>query len=90
MRVTPDHWQLRWLPIKLAAFLEGMTDAEYRRWLFKRLHWLSEDAIRAGETLPLIRPISMKVAPRHKQWDIRRDDWKYVHDSSLTPPASGS
>ena len=87
MRVTHDHWQLHWLPIKLAAFLEGMTDAEYRRWLFKRLHWLSEDAIRAGETRPLIRPISMKVAPRHKHWDIRRDDWKYVHDSSLTPPA---
>lgn len=79
MRVTPDHWKLRWLPIKLAAFLEDMSEPDYRRWLFKRLHWTDEK--------PLIRPISMKIAPRHKAWMLRRDDWKYVHDSSLTPAA---
>lgn len=87
MRVTHDHWQLRWLPIKLAAFLEGMSDADYRRWLFKRLHWLSDDAIRAGETRPLLRPISKKIARRHERWEWRRDDWVYVYETSLTPSA---
>lgn len=87
MRITPKRWRLRWLPIQMAAFLEGMSDADYRRWLFKRLHWLSPDAIRSGETRPLVRPISKKIAKRHKRWEWRRDDWRYVYETSLTPPA---
>ena len=82
MRIKPKQWRLRWLPIKMAAYLEDMSEADYRRWLFKRLHWLKNDADR-----PLIRPVSMKVAPRHKRWALRRDDWRYVFDTSLTPPA---
>ena len=71
----------------MAAFLEGMSEVDYRHWLCKRLHLLSKEALAAGEIPPLVRPISKKIAKRHKRWELRRDDWRYVYETSLTPPA---
>lgn len=79
MKCRHDDVLRVWLFIKVAAHLEGMREHDYRRWLLKRFLWCDEK--------PLIRTISANVTPRHDWWQYRRDDWAYVHESSLTPAA---
>lgn len=79
MKCRHDDVLRVWLFIKVAAHLEGMREHDYRRWLLKRFLWCDEK--------PQIRTISANVAPRHDWWQYRRDDWMYVHESSLTPAA---
>lgn len=79
MKCRHDDVLKVWLVIKVAAHLEGMREHDYRRWLLKRFLWADEK--------PLIRAISASVAPRHDWWQYRRDDWVYVHESSLSPAA---
>lgn len=80
MKTRHDDIIRVWLHIKVAAHLEGMHEYDYRRWLLKRL-------ICGCQPLPLLRTSLRHVTPRHDWWQYRRDDWQYVHESSLTVPA---
>ena len=79
MKCRHDDVLRVWLYIKVAAHLEGMRELDYRRWLLKRFLWCHDK--------PLVRTLSERVVPRHDWWQYRRDDWAYVHETSLTPPA---